>query len=129
MFRKFLIRQLALLSFVFACSGCVYLIVGGIGALGGYVVSPDTVEGVTNHDMDTVWDTAIDVIGIMGTIEEQSKAGGVLISRVNGCKVTVTISTINKSNVKVNVKARKTFFPKITVAQDVFVKVMSGLNE
>ena len=129
MFRKFLVRQFALLSVVYLCSGCVYLIVGGIGALGGYVVSPDTVEGVTNHDLDAVWDNAVDVIGIMGTIEEQSKAGGILIAHVNGCKVTVTISTINKNNVKVNVKARKTFFPKITVAQDVFVKIMSTLNE
>ena len=33
------------LSFTLCTSGCVYLVVGGIGALGGYVVSPDTVEG------------------------------------------------------------------------------------
>ena len=129
MFKNFFIRQLALLSFVFIFSGCVYLIVGGIGALGGYVVSPDTVEGITNHDLNTAWDSAVDVIGIMGTIEEQSKSGGVLIAHVNGSKVTVTISTINQNNVKVNVKARKTFFPKITVAQDVFVKIMSSLSE
>ena len=129
MFKKFIIRQLALLSVVFLFSGCVYLIIGGMGALGGYVVSPDTVEGVTNHDMSTVWSATVDVVGIMGIIEDQSKESGILIAKVNGSKVTITLTTINQKNVKINVKARKAFFPKISAAQDVFVKVMSSMNE
>ena len=27
-------------------TGCVYVVIGSLGALGGYVVSPDTVEGL-----------------------------------------------------------------------------------
>ena len=110
-------------------SGCVYLVVGGIGALGGYVISPDTVEGMTKSDMDSVFDTAHDVLAIMGTINEEHKEGGILIARVNGVKVTVTLSNPTPEMVKVNVKARKAFFPKISVAQDVFVKIMSQLSE
>lgn len=110
-------------------NGCVYLVVGGVGALGGYIVSPDTVEGVSNNTIDDVWRSTLDVMGIMGIIEEQSKEAGILIGKVNGCKVTVTITTINQKNVKVSVKARKAFFPKINVAQDVFVKIMTNVEE
>jgi hypothetical protein len=110
-------------------SSCVYLIVGGVGALGGYIVSPDTVEGITNNDLNSVWASVISVTGIMGIVEEQSKEAGILIGRINGCKVTITLTTINQKNVKVSVKARKAFFPKINVAQDVFVKVMTNVEE
>ena len=129
MFKKFILRSCLFLSIIYIFSGCVYLVVGGIGALGGYVVSPDTVEGVTTHDLETVWESTIDVVGIMGVIEEQSKEGGILICKINGSRVTVTLTSINKNNVKVTVKARKAFMPKISVAQDVFVKVMSNINE
>ena len=122
--------KLTMLGMAFlTLSGCVYLIVGGMGALGGYVVSPDTVEGITNNDMDSVYDSTVDIISIMGVIQEQTKEGGILIGKVNGCKVTITISSINKNNVKLSVKARKAFFPKISVAQDIFVKIMTHVNE
>jgi len=115
-------------TMLFSLNGCVYLIVGGIGALGGYVVSPDTVEGTTGHEMDGVWEAAHDVISIMGTIEEEHKEGGIIIARVNNVKVTLTLTTPTPSLVKVTVKARKAFIPKISVAQDVYVKIMSQLG-
>ena len=116
------------LIFLFSFSGCVYLIIGGIGALGGYVVSPDTVEGTTDRDMDSVWEAAHDVIGIMGTIEEEHKEGGIIIGLVSNARVTLTLTNPTTSLVKVTVKARKAFIPKISVAQDVYVKVMSQLG-
>lgn len=114
---------------VLSSSGCVYMIIGGIGALGGYVVSPDTVEGVSNNEASAAWDAAVDVISIMGTISEQQQEAGIIIAHVQGAKVTVTISSINQSNIKLTVKARKSFLPKISIAQDVFVKIMTHLNE
>ena len=36
---------------------------GGVGAVGGYIVSPDAVEGITEHTEDEVWDAAIEVDG------------------------------------------------------------------
>ena len=47
-----------LIPLLISCSGCIYLVVGGIGAVGGYIVSPDTVEGVTENDASIVWDSA-----------------------------------------------------------------------
>ena len=116
-------------SLVLSLTGCVYLVVGGIGVLGGYVVSPDTVEGVTAHDSDSLWEAAFNVVSVMGTMSEQRKDGGVIIAKISGARVIVTVIPISQSSCKLNVKARKGFLPKIAVAQDVFVKIMSHLTE
>jgi len=118
-----------LIPIMILLSGCVYLIVGGIGALGGYVVSPDTVEGISGQDAITVWDAAVEIVSVMGIIEEQNEEGGIIIAKINGAKTTITITSISDSAVKLNIKARKHFLPKITVAQEVFVKIMSYLSE
>ncbi len=114
---------------MFSLNGCIYIIVGGIGAVGGYIVSPDTVEGLTENDVTTVWDGAVEIISIMGTIQEQNENSGALVAKINGALVTINIMTLNDSTVRVSVKARKKYMPKISVAQDVFVKLMSHLNE
>ena len=120
-----------LLSMTLTLSGCVsaYLIVGGIGVLGGYVVSPDTVEGIVAYEQDEVWDVAHEVISIMGTISDGKQAGGIIIARVNGAKVTVTLVSVGKTSTKITIKARKGFFPKIALAQDVYTKIITRLNE
>ena len=124
-----MIRILLIPIILLALNGCIYLVVGGIGAVGGYIVSPDTVEGLTENDKETVWDGTIDIVSIMGTIQEQSENGGILIAKISGAVVTVTITTLNDSTVGLSVKARKAYLPKISIAQDVFVKIMSHLNE
>ncbi len=125
-------RNIFLVSLIMVCTllnGCVYLVIGGLGALGGYIVSPDTVEGITGHDQADVWDVAYEVASIMGTIQESKESAGILNARINGAKVTITVLPMSSSAVKVIVKARKSFFPKISVAQDVYIKVMTRLNE
>ena len=110
-------------------SGCIYLAIGAVGALGGYMVSPDTVEGLAESDTGQVWDTAVEVVSIMGLVESQNEAGGVINARISGARVTVMIMEMSSSSVKVSVKARKFYLPKSSLAQDVFVKIMSRVNE
>jgi len=110
-------------------SGCVYLIIGGLGAVGGYVVSPDTVEGVAEYDSQDVWDVSRKLVSIMGIVEEEFVEGGVLRASVHNVQVTITIIPLNEHNTKLRVKARKSFVPKITIAQDVFVKIITNLDE
>ena len=38
----------------FSASGCVILAVGAAGVVGGYVISPDTVEGSIARSMDEI---------------------------------------------------------------------------
>ena len=110
-------------------SGCIYLVVGGIGAVGGYIVSPDTVEGITENDIEAVWDTAVEMVSIMGLIEEKNEVGGMLLANINGAKITVTILSLSPTTTKVTVKARKAYLPKISIAQDVYVKIMNQVSE
>ena len=112
-----------------ALSGCIYLVVGGIGAMGGYIVSPDTVEGITEHEADLVWDTAVETVSIMGLIEEQNEESGVIVASVSAAKVTVRVMTLSPTVTKVSVKARKAYLPKISIAQDVYVKIMNQVSE
>ncbi len=127
--RKSILLKLFLLPLLISLSGCIYVVVGGVGVLGGYIVSPDTVEGVVENDMISAWETAVDVVSIMGTIQEEYESSGIILAQIHRAKVIVTLTSLSDSAVKVNVKARKTLFPRISIAQDVYAKVVSRLNE
>lgn len=117
-------------TIIFLSHGCVYVVVGTVGALGGYVVSPDTVEGVlSGKSSDEVWDAVLKVVANLGIINEQNESGGVLLATVSGAKVTITTMPLSKSAVKLSVKARKAFLPRIKVAQDVYIRVERSLYE
>lgn len=120
-----IIKKILMLPVIFSLSGCVYLVVGSIGALGGYVVSPDTVEGTTHTDDATVWEGALEVVSIMGTLKETSEEAGIILADINGVDVTISLIPLSATDTTVRVKARKMLFPKIRIAQNVYVKVMS----
>ncbi len=124
---KFFLLNALLISLT-VLSGCVYFIVGTVGAVGGYIVSPDTVEGIAQHDNKTVFKSTLEIISIMGIINDQNEEGGVIVASIDSSKVTVVISPLNDAMVKLSVKARRAFFPRISLAQDVFVKIMNNIN-
>ena len=110
-------------------SGCVYLVIGGVGALGGYAISPDTFEGmVTGKNMQDIWQAAVDVVSIMGIIEEKNEIAGVLIARVQGAHVTVSVTEPVNDSVKLRIKARRGIMPKIKLAQDIYTKISQRVN-
>ncbi|MCK5344316.1 MAG: hypothetical protein KAR20_12970 [Candidatus Heimdallarchaeota archaeon] len=128
-FRKKVLVGVFLFSMVFTLTGCIYMVIGGVGALGGYVVSPDTVEGIiSGRDETEVWDAAYEIASIMGVIEEQSEQGGVIIVNIQGNKITITISRMSTDSLRMSVKGRKAFLPKVRLAQDVYVKIMNYLE-
>jgi len=109
---------------LFSSGGCIYLVVGGVGVLGGYVISPDTIEGVIeNHGFDEVFEAAVDVVSVMGVVEEQNDVGGIIIAKAQATKVTITVLFMSENSTRITVKARKAFMPKIKVAQDIFTKI------
>jgi hypothetical protein len=111
-----------------ALNGCIYMVVGGVGALGGYVISPDTVEGmIGGKDQAEVWEAVVDVVSVLGVIQEQSEASGILIARIQGTKVTIKIVPVGADAERMSVKARKAFLPKIRIAQEVYSKVEGAL--
>ncbi|MCX5682013.1 MAG: hypothetical protein NT079_07100 [Candidatus Omnitrophica bacterium] len=115
--------------FCFLTSSCVYFIAGGVGALGGYAISPDTVEGDTEVDYNAAWDSATEVVGIMGTIGTKDYKLGKIDAVISGAKVTVDLSQISSTEVRLRVKARKNMLPDIKLAQDIFVKIKKKIKE
>ena len=110
-------------------SGCGVVVIAGLGALGGYVISPDTVEGIVGYSEGELYSSAGDILSIMGTVSEQSKGTGHIVANLSGVRVTVDVIPQSKSTTRLRVKARKWVFPKIAVAQDVYMKVIRKLQE
>ena len=115
----------ALVSF----NGCVYLLVGGVGALGGYAISSDTVQGTIERDNKEVWEAASTVVNIMGKLNKETEETGRLEAIVDGARVTVGVAQFTPKLVKLTVKARKSFFPNIATAQSVYMKIISYLGK
>lgn len=126
-------RSIFLLSvicvFCFLASGCVYVIAGGVGVLGGYAMSPDTVEGETESDYDTLWDAATEILSIMGTVNTKDYKLGTVDGTVSGARVTIDLSQVSSSEVRLRVKARKNMLPDIKSAQDIFVKIKNRAKQ
>ena len=110
-------------------SGCGVVVIAGLGALGGYVISPDTVEGIVGYSEGELFSSAGDILSIMGTVSEQSKGTGHVAARLSSVRVTVDVIPQSKSTTKLRVKARKWVFPKMAVAQDVYMKIIRKLQE
>ncbi|MEI6438497.1 MAG: hypothetical protein WCO69_07100 [Candidatus Omnitrophota bacterium] len=128
-FSRILMNVVIALAIAGASSGCIYLAVGAVGVVGGYVVSPDTVEGTTSHTTEECWDAAKQIVGVMGQVVGDSANGSQMEATINGAKVTITLSAINLSTTKLSVKARKAFMPKIDVAQDVYTKIINSMEK
>lgn len=116
-------------AMIFSASGCGVVIVAGLGALGGYVISPDTVEGIVGYSEDELFASAGDVLSVMGTVSERSKSMGEFSAMVSGVRVTVNVIPQSRTSTKLKVKARKWIFPKVAVAQDVYMKTVRRLQE
>lgn len=132
--KEFWARQKMFWALIFSMSvlplnGCVYLVVGSIGAFGGYVASPDTVEGtVLDRSYPVVWEKSAQVASMMGMIDDRNEAGGMLSARIQGASVKITLFQLGADSVKISVKARKGVLPRIKIAQDVYVKIVSALD-
>ena len=119
---------LLIVASVLACSGCVILVASGVGALGGYAISSDTVQGTIERDYQDVWDAAISVVNIMGKINKQGEKLGQIEAIVNNARVTVSVAQFTPTVVRLTVRARRSFFPSISTAQDVYIKIVTHLG-
>jgi len=123
---------LSLFLAAFLCvfsSGCVWLVVGGVGAVGGYAVSRDTFEGVSSKGQEELMAAAHKVLSIMGTITDERPKEGEIVATVYGNHVTVNVIQINLTTSRLRIKARNAIFPRIGVAQEVYTKIMNQLEE
>lgn len=126
MFKQGLFRLVLSVFLVTSLAGCVPLIflAVGAGAVGGYAVSRDTFEGISAKAQDELWDATNQVLTIMGDVKDSDRKGGSMTATITGAKVTVSIIPMSLTATKLRVKARKSIFPRIAIAQDVYTKIM-----
>ncbi len=101
------------------------MIIGGaVGALGGYAVSKDTIQGESDKSYDALWDSALMIGKIRGTVKYEDKTKGYIELEAEASKVYIRLIRLTLSTTRVRVQARKYHFPNMSLAEDIFVKIM-----
>jgi len=105
--------------------GCAPLIIGGaVGAVGGYAISKDTIQGETDKSYDSVWEAALTVSKIRGQIKYEDNTKGYIELEAESSKVYIRLIRLTVATTRLRVSARKYHFPNMSLAQDIFTKVM-----
>ena len=118
-----------LLFFLFSGCGCAPLIIGAAaGGLGAYVVSKDTVQGDTDKNYEALWDSALSVARSRGLIQQENAATGNIELGAESSKVWIKLVRLTQATTRVRVSARKYHFPNMELAQDIFVKIITGVK-
>ena len=105
-------------------SGCVFIIVGSVGALGGYAVTRDTIQGEYDANYSKAWRSSLDVCGILGRIVSKDTTKGIVDAEIENAKVRVEVTQLTPEAIRLKVKARKGIFPRLGIAEKVFVKIV-----
>jgi hypothetical protein len=115
---------------IMVISGCLpAIIVGGtVGALGGYAVSRDTIQGETDKPYDVLWNSAVIVARIRGKIKTEDSVRGRIELEAESSRVYIRLDRLTQTATRVRVSARKYHMPNIALAQDIFVKIMEGIR-
>lgn len=124
MIRNSLIFFIGVLILVFLFSGCIYVLVGSVSALGGYAISRDTIQGEIDRTYSRLWDSSIKVLEIMGSIKTEDKSKGVIEAKVDDSEVKIKIEELTPKTIRFRVTARKYLFPDMRLAQKIYIKVV-----
>ena len=122
---KILFLSIPFLAF-YLC-GCVPLIIGGAaGALGAYAASKDTIQGDTDKMYDSVWYAASEVARSYGIIKQEDQASGYIALERESAKIYIQLIRLTQATTRLKVSARKHHLPDLTLAQDLFVRIMDS---
>ena len=105
--------------------GCAPLIVGAaVGAVGGYAVSKDTIQGETDKDYDRLLNAALMISKIRGRIKNEDRDKGYIELEAESSKVYIRLVRLTRATTCLKISARKYHFPNLSLAQDIFAKIM-----
>ena len=122
--------SIALVLFILpVVCGCVPLIIGAAaGGLGAYAVSKDTVQGDSDKNFDLLWESAINVAKSRGIIQQENASTGYIELTVESSKVWIRLIRLTQATTRIRISARKYHFPNMELAQDLFVKIITGVK-
>jgi hypothetical protein len=110
-------------------AGCAIFLLGA-GAAGGYAISKDEIEGMTDVAYNKVWVALKDDLQARGALTLEDRAHGRIEAVVDASTVEAQVDQVTPKTVRVRVKARKTkgLFPDIKLAQDIYDQVMKRVD-
>lgn len=122
--------SIALVLFILpVVCGCVPLIIGAAaGGLGAYAVSKDTVQGDSDKNFDLLWESTINVAKSRGIIQQENASTGYIELTVESSKVWIRLIRLTQATTRIRISARKYHFPNMELAQDLFVKIITGVK-
>ena len=104
--------------------GCWFLIGGAVGAAGAYVISKDTVQGATDKPYDSLWNAAVRIGRVRGTITEEDRQRGYIALEADSSRVQIRLVRLTSATTRLRVKARKYHLPNLDLAQDLYVRIL-----
>ena len=109
-------------------AGCLAPVIlgGAVGALGGYAISKDTIESETDIPYWNLWNSAVEVAKLRGAISQEDSQKGCLKMKVEANDVWIRLVRLTRATTRVRVKARRYYLPNLSLAEDIFVKIMEG---
>ena len=110
-------------------SGCFLFLLGGAAA-GGYAVSKDTIEGMTEKSEAKVYNAARDVMMSEGFIRIEDKTHGIIEGEVRKSKVEVDVRKMTDKTVRLQVKVRRGYnlMPHIKLANELYNKISQKID-
>jgi hypothetical protein len=116
-----------LIPLIFSIAGCVSpLIVGGaVGALGGYAISKDTIQGDTDTPYERLWEAALTVGKYRGIVRQEDNMRGYIELEAESSRVLIRLIRLTKATTRVRVSSRKYHLPNLNLAEDLFQKIMA----
>lgn len=107
--------------------GCAPLIIGAAaGGLGAYAISKDTVQGDSDKDYAALWESALNVAKVRGVIQQENANTGYIELSAESSKVWIRLIRLTRATTRIKISARKYHFPNMELAQDLFVKIITG---
>ncbi|MDO9066439.1 MAG: hypothetical protein Q7U96_05080 [Chloroflexota bacterium] len=98
------------------------------GGLGAYGVSRDTVQGDMDKNYEALWESALNVARTYGLIQQENAGTGYIELGAQSSKVWIKLVRLTQATTRVRVSARKYHFPNMELAQDIFVKIITGVR-
>ncbi len=121
-------RSLFGIGIIFFMAGCVPVLIG-VGAVGGYMITKDAVQGSFEVSYDKLWNASIDLLEAKGELILNSKRAGIIKAKIKKDTVTIKIKEITERTQTLRVSARTAgVFANLTLAQNIFSEIVGRIH-
>ena len=83
-------------------------------------------QGDSDKSYDALWESAVSVAGMRGIIQQENANTGYIELSAESSKVWIRLIRLTQATTRIKISARKYHFPNMELAQDIFVKIITG---